>query len=129
MKNQAHLENGTYEQIVTYLEKELELNSLESPDETQMNSVTHKQQLEGDKDNVGNINSDINNSNPNNNKNDRKSRTVYLPCETCGKANYPTERCYIGAKTSIRLLPWRNKPGEQIGPQNQDANYMLPDCA
>ena len=28
-KNQAHLENGTYEQIVTHLEKELELNSLE----------------------------------------------------------------------------------------------------
>ena len=28
-KNQADLENGTYEQIVTHLEKELELNSLE----------------------------------------------------------------------------------------------------
>ena len=25
-KNQAHLENGTYEQIVTHLEKEIELN-------------------------------------------------------------------------------------------------------
>ena len=32
--NQAHLENGTYEQIVTHLEKELELNSLEYRDET-----------------------------------------------------------------------------------------------
>ena len=32
--NQAHLENGTYEQIVTHLERELELNSLEYPDET-----------------------------------------------------------------------------------------------
>ena len=30
--NQAHLENGTYEQIVTHLERELELNSLEYPD-------------------------------------------------------------------------------------------------
>ena len=28
-KNHADLENGTYEQIVTHLEKELELNSLE----------------------------------------------------------------------------------------------------
>ena len=36
--NQAHLENGTYEQIVTHLERELELNSLEYPDETQMNT-------------------------------------------------------------------------------------------
>ena len=28
--NQAHLENGTYEQIVTHLERELELNGLEA---------------------------------------------------------------------------------------------------
>ena len=32
--NQAHLENGTCEQIVTHLERELELISLEYPDET-----------------------------------------------------------------------------------------------
>ena len=30
--NQAHLEPGTYEQIVTHLERELELNTLEYPD-------------------------------------------------------------------------------------------------
>ena len=30
--NQAHLENGTYEQIVSHLERELELNGLEAPD-------------------------------------------------------------------------------------------------
>ena len=41
--DQAQLENGTYEQIVTRLERELELNSLEYLAETQMNSVTHKQ--------------------------------------------------------------------------------------
>ena len=44
--NQAHLENGTYEQIVTHLERELEFNSLEYLDEPQMNTVTHKQQIE-----------------------------------------------------------------------------------
>ena len=37
--NQAHLENGTYEQIVSHLEKELELNGLEAPDEIQLNTV------------------------------------------------------------------------------------------
>ena len=36
------MENGTYEQIVAHIEKEKELNSLEYPDETQMNTVTHK---------------------------------------------------------------------------------------
>ena len=39
--NQAHLENGTYGQIVTHLEKELELNGLEAPDELQINTVSH----------------------------------------------------------------------------------------
>ena len=39
--NQAHLENGTYEQIVTHLEIELELNGLEAPDELQINTVSH----------------------------------------------------------------------------------------
>ena len=91
--NQAHFENGTYEQIVTHLERELELNNLELPDETQMNTVTHKQQIEGNPDNAGNVNSDANDSSPNNHKIDRKPRTLYPPCETCGKTNHSTERC------------------------------------
>ena len=37
--NQAHLENGTYEQIVSHLERELELNGLEALDEMQLNTV------------------------------------------------------------------------------------------
>ena len=40
--NQAHLENGAYEQIVSHLEKELELNGLEAPDEMQINTVTQQ---------------------------------------------------------------------------------------
>ena len=125
--NQAHLENGKFQQTVTYLEKELELNGLEALDETQMDIVTHKQQIEGNQDNAGKINSDTNDSNPNNKKIDRKSRTVY-PSETYCKKNYPTERCYVGANASNRPLPWKIKPGVQIGPQKQDAKYMIPDC-
>ena len=120
--NQAHLENGTYEQIVTHLERELELNSLQYPDETQMNTVTHKQQIEGNLDNAGIINSDTNDSNPNNHKNDRKSRTLYPPCETCGKTNHSTERCYVGANAANRSLPWKNKP------QEQDAHDSITGC-
>ena len=110
--NQAHLENGTYKQIVTHLERELELNSLENPDETQMNTVTHKQQIEGNPDNAGNINSDTKDSNPNNHKIDRKPRTLYPLCETCGKTNHSTEGCYVGANAADRPLPWKNKPQE-----------------
>ena len=110
--NQAHLENGTYKQIVTHLERELEPNSLEYSDETQMNTVTHKQQFEGKPDNAGNINSDTNDSNPNNHKIDKKSRTLYPSCKTCGKTNQSTERCYVGANAANTPLPWKNKPQE-----------------
>ena len=120
--NQAHLENGTYEQFVTHLERELELISLEYPDETQMNTVTHNQQIEGNPDNAGNINSDTNDSNPNNYESDRKSRTLYPPCETCGKTNHSTERCYVGANAANRPLPWKNKP------QKQDAHDSITGC-
>ena len=121
--NQAHLENGTYEQIVTHLGRELELNSLEYPDETQMNTVTHNQQSEGNPDDAGNFNSDTNDSSPNNYKFDRKSRTFYPPCETCGKTNHSTERCYVGANAANRPLPWKNKP------QEQDAHDSITGCA
>ena len=121
--NQAHLENGTYEQIVTHLERELELQRLEYPDETQMNTVMHRQQIEGNPDNVGNINSDTNDSNPNNIESDRKSRTLYPPCETCGKTNHSTERCYVGANAANRPLPWKNKRHEQ------DAHHSITGCA
>ena len=40
--NQAHLENGTYEQIVTHLELELELNGLEAPDELPINNMSQQ---------------------------------------------------------------------------------------
>ena len=121
--NQAHLENGTYEQIVTHLERELELQRLEYPDETQMNTVMHRQQIEGNPDNAGNINSDTNDSNPNNIESDRKSRTLYPPCETCGKTNHSTERCYVGANAANRPLPWKNKRHEQ------DAHHSITGCA
>ena len=38
--NQAHLEIDTYEQIATHLEKELEMNGSEAPDELQTNTVS-----------------------------------------------------------------------------------------
>ena len=40
--NQAHLENDRYEQIVSHLERELELNGLEAPDEMPINTVTQQ---------------------------------------------------------------------------------------
>ena len=157
--NEAHLENGTYEQIVTHLERELKLNGFEAPDELQINTVSHntvnanadrtkptchyckkpghyknqcrflkkqREQTENNQNNPGNKSSNANTSNPNsnvnnpnnNNKNsnraERKPKTVYPPCETCGKTNHSTENCYHGANAANR------PPSREIRPERQN---------
>ena len=155
--NQAHLENGTYGQIVTHLERELEFNGLEAPDELPINNVNQqltntnadrpkptchhckkprnyrnqcrllkkqREQTENNQKNPGNKNSAANTSNPNgnvsnnnNNKNsnkaERKPKTVYQPCETCGKTNHSTEKSYFGANAANRPPPWHRRPERQ----------------
>ena len=156
--NQAHLENGTSEQIVTHLERELELNSVEALDELQINTVSHntanvnadrtkptchyckkpahyrnqcrllkkqREQTENNQTNPGNKNSDANTSNPNGNVNnpnnnnrnssraERKPRTAFPPCETCGKTNHSTEKCYHGANAANRPHTRQRRPERQ----------------
>ena len=155
--NQAHLEKRTYEQIVTHLERELELNGLEAPDELPINNVSQQptntnadrpkpkchhckkpghyrnqcrllkkqlEQTEINQNNPGNKNSAANTSNPNdnvnnnnNNKNsnkaERKPKTVYPPCETCGKTNNSTQKCYFGANEANRPPPRHRIPERQ----------------
>ena len=164
--DQAHLENGMYEQIVSHLEKELELNGLEAPDEMPINIVTQQppqqnsekpkptcyhckkpghyqnpcRQLKREKDQRRNNTNSANNnsgsaqtnSNPNNNKvtnnskrnninnhRNRKSRPVFPPCETCGRNNHSTEKCYLRANAVNRPPPRNRKPeGQNQGQQN-----------
>ena len=168
--NKAHLENGTYEQNVSHLERELELNRLEAPDEIPINTVTqqtplqisekrkptchhckkpgHYQsqcgQLKREKDQTrNNMNSANNNngiaqtnSNPNNkvsnntkanntnNQKDRRSRPVFPPCETCGRKNHSTEKCYLGVNAAKRPPPQNRRPeGEnQVQQRNTQRN-------
>ena len=177
--NQAHLENGTYEQIVSHLERELELNGLEAPDEMQLNSVMQQdtrqnsekpkptchhckkpghyrnqcRQLKRGKDQVQNntdsatYNKNSNgsaqtNSNPNqkvpvankanntNNQRERRPKPVFPPCETCGRTNHSTERCYLGANAANRPPPRNRRPEGQnqaqqrITQNNSDGNVQ-----
>ena len=167
--NQAHLENSTYEQIVSHLERELELNGLEAPDEMQLNSVRQQdpqqnsgkpkptchhckkpghyrnqcRQLKRGKDQVqnntdsaadnkNNNGSAQTNSNPNqkatvankannaNNQRDRKTRPVFPPCETCGRTNHSTEKCYLGANAANRPPPRNRRPEGQNQAQQRN---------
>ena len=167
-KNQAHLENCTYEQIVTHLERELELDGLEAPDEQQIDTVSEntansnadrpkptchhckkprrygnqcqllkkqRGQTENSQTNPGNKNSDPKTSNPNsnvsnhnnNNKNsnraERKPKTVYSPCETCGKTNHSIEKCYYRANAANRPPPRHRRPQRQNQVQERANQY------
>ena len=87
--NQAHLENGTYEQNVTRLEKELELNGLEAPDELQINTVSH---------NTANANAD------------RTKPT----CHYCKKPGHYKNQCRLLKKQREQTENIQNNPGKNL---------------
>ena len=96
--NQAHLENGTYEQIVTHLERELELNSLEVLDELQINTVSQQ---------LTNANTD-------------RSK---LTSHHCGKPGHYRKQCRLLKKQREETENSQNNPGNK----NSDANNYIPD--
>ena len=86
--------------------------------------------------NKTNPNSNVNNNNNNNNKNsniaERKPKTVYPPCETCGKANQSTEKSYFGANAANRPPPRHRRPEKQNQVQeraNQSDSNETPQAA
>ena len=95
--DQAHLETGTYEQIVTHLERELELNGLEAPDELQNNTVSH---------NSANANAD------------RTKPT----CDYCNKPGQYRNQCRLLKKQRGQTENNQNNPGNK----NSDANTSTP---
>ena len=95
--NQAHLENGTYEQIVTHLEKKLELNGLEAPDELHLNTVSH---------NTVNANAD------------RTKPT----CSYCKKPRHYKNQCRLLKKQREQTESNQNNPGNK----NSDAKTSNP---
>ena len=96
-KNQAPLENGTYEQIVTHLEIELELNGLEAPGELQINTVSH---------NTVNANAD------------RTEPT----CHYCKKPGHYKNQCRLLKKQRQQTENDQNNPGNK----NSNANTSNP---
>ena len=58
-----------------------------------------------------------------NNQRDRRSRLVFPPYKTCGRNNYSTEKCYLGANAANRPPPRNRRPEAQNqSPQNNAQN-------
>ena len=58
------------------------------------------------------------------NQKDRKPRPVFPPCETCGRTNHSTEKCYLGANAANRPPPRsRRQEGQnQVQQRNAKSN-------
>ena len=95
-----------------------------------------REQTKSTQNNPGNENSGANNSNPNNNGNkgnnnnnndknsnraERRKESVYPPCETCGKTDHSTEKCYFGAIAANRP-PRRRRRLQGQNPVSERAN-------
>ena len=125
--NMARLENGTYEEIVAHLERELELNALEESDDLPIATMASSS---GKARNLLSNGIDTNKNNQcsyckaedhfwkncpklkkkkeSEAKNGKKpQRQTYPECPTCSKTNHPAEKCWRGAGAHLR--PKRNR--------------------
>ena len=58
-----------------------------------------------------------------NNQRDRRPKPVFPPCETCGRTNQSTERCYLGPNAANRRPPQnRRQEGHNQSQQNNAQN-------
>ena len=124
--NMARLENGSYDEIVAHLERELELNALEESDELPMATMTSasakpKTPLStGQMSDItcnyckekGHMVKDCEKLKKKNEKDAQQGKSTqkktYPECGTCGEKNHPEERCWQGA--GAHLKPKRTRP-------------------
>ena len=101
--------------------------------------LNKEKQVEGTQTTPGNKNSGAKKSIPSNNNNrdksnknskraERKLKTVYPRCETCGKTNHSTEGCYVRADAAKKQLPWKGKPEVESGHHHQHAQTKMTAC-
>ena len=124
--NMARLENGSYDEIVAHLERELELNALEESDDLPMATMTSSTtkpkaplstgQLSDITCNYckekGHMVKDCEKLKKKKEKDAQQGKSTqkksYPECGTCGKKNHPEERCWQGA--GAHLKPKRTRP-------------------
>ena len=136
--NMARLENGTYEEIVAHLERELELNALEESDDLPIATMASASTSNNNPLSNGiNTNKDaqcsyckatghfykscpkLKKKKELEDKNGKKpQRPTYPECPTCGKKNHPVERCWKGAGAHLR--PKRTRPEDKADENSGD---------
>ena len=126
--NMARLENGSYDEIVAHLERELELNALEESDDlpiATMTSSSTKPKTPLSTRQMSDITCNYCKEKGHKVKDCEKlkkkkekdaqqgkqtQKKTYPECGTCGKKNHPEERCWQGA--GAHLKPKRTRPDD-----------------
>ena len=121
--NLAHLENGTYDQIVAHLERELELSGLENDGELTIPTMTAVPPNENQQNNEqtkivchyckkpGHVirecrkrisKEQAQRNDPSTQKMKPSTSKSYAPCPLCQRTNHPPEQCWNGPNAANR---------------------------
>ena len=133
--NMARLENGSYDEIVAHLERELELNALEESDDLPMATMTSsstkpKTPLSDITCNYCKEKSHMVKDWEKLKKKKEKDaqhgkqtqKKTYPECGTCGKKNHPEERCWQGAGAHLKPKRTRSEDSNDKKPNSKLKN-------
>ena len=117
LKNPTSLTATVRKEDITELNADSWKNGKNYPKAPKMIPETEKV---GTNNSIPDKNNNKSKNNNNSNRAERKPKTVYPLCETCGKTNHSTTECHFGANAANRPPPRNKRPQRQNQVRQRD---------